>query len=44
VESGLARSDTDGVRLEAREQLRAGEKLVQPMTVDELEQRVRSAR
>ena len=44
VESGLARPDTDGVRLEAREQLRPGEKLVQPMTVDELEQRVRSAR
>lgn len=44
VEGGLARPDTDGVRLEQIGVARAGEKLVQPMTVDELERRVRSAR
>ncbi len=44
VEDGLARPDTDGVRIVVRQPVPAGEKLVQPMTVDELEQRVRSAR
>ncbi len=41
VEDGLARPDTDGVRFETGP-IGAGEKLVQPMTVDELERRVRS--
>ncbi len=43
VAGGLATPDTDGARF-AGGPIAAGEKLVQPMTVDELERRVRSAR
>jgi hypothetical protein len=43
VEDGLARPDTNGVELHAQA-IGAGEKLVQPMAVDELERRVRGAK
>jgi hypothetical protein len=43
VEDGLARPDISGVDLHARA-IGPGEKLVQPMTVDELERRVKGAR
>jgi hypothetical protein len=43
VEDGLAKPDTSDVELHARA-IGPGEKLVQPMTVDELERRVKGAR
>jgi hypothetical protein len=44
VDGSLAKPGTDGIALVGTGALRAGEKLVQPMTVGELERRVRSAR